>query len=180
MLAGVHIHLGPGLNIYRSPLCGRNFEYLGEDPYLAARLVVPLVQNLQAGGVLATAKHFAANNQEYDRNRISSNMDERTLREIYLPVFRAAVVEGKVGCVMNAYNPLNGVYCTENSFLNNTILKGEWGFDGILMSDWGATHSTVGAANAGLDLEMPSGMFFTPQALGAALQSGDSDDGHDR
>jgi beta-glucosidase len=169
---GVHIHLMPGLNIYRSPLCGRNFEYFGEDPYLASRMVVPLVKNLQAGGVLGTAKHFAANNQEYDRNRISSNMDERTLREIYLPAFRAAVMEGGVGCVMNAYNPLNGVYCTENNFLNNVILKGDWGFDGILMSDWGATHSTVAAANAGLDLEMPSGANFSPTALGAALNAG--------
>jgi beta-glucosidase len=169
---GVHIHLMPGLNIYRSPLCGRNFEYFGEDPYLASRMVVPLVKSLQAGGVLGTAKHFAANNQEYDRNRISSNVDERTLREIYLPAFRAAVMEGGVGCVMNAYNPLNGVYCTENNFLNNVILKGDWGFDGILMSDWGATHSTVAAANAGLDLEMPSGANFSPTALGAALNAG--------
>ncbi len=169
---GVHIHLMPGLNIYRSPLCGRNFEYFGEDPYLASGLVVPLVRDLQAGGVLGTAKHYAANNQEYERNRISSNMDERTLREIYLPAFRVAVMEGGVGCVMNAYNPFNGVYCTENIFLNNVILKGDWGFDGILMSDWGATHSTVGAANGGLDLEMPSGSFFSPSALGAALNAG--------
>jgi beta-glucosidase len=169
---GVYIHLMPALNIYRSPLCGRNFEYLGEDPYLASCLVVPLVQNLQAAGVLATAKHFAANNQEYDRFGISSDVDERTLREIYLPAFRAAVVEGTAGCVMSAYNLLNGIHCTENSLLNKTILKGEWGFDGILMSDWGATHSTVGAANGGLDLEMPSGNYFNLQTLSPTILAG--------
>ena len=138
------------------------------------------MQNLQAAGVLATAKHFAANNQEYDRYNVSSNVDERTLREIYLPAFQAAVVEGKVGCVMNAYNLLNGIHCTENGFLNKTILKGEWGFDGILMSDWGATHSAIGAANGGLDLEMPSGVYFNPQTSGARGPERCCDNGHDR
>ncbi len=169
---GVHIHLMPGLNMYRAPLCGRNFEYLGEDPFLAARLVAPLVREMQKQGVLATAKHFAANNQEYNRHNISSDMSDRTLREIYLPAFRAAVVEGKAGCVMSAYNPLNRIHCTQNNFLNNIILKGEWGFDGILMSDWGATYDGVAAANGGLDLEMPSGAYMNPTTLTPAIQAG--------
>ncbi len=168
---GVHILLGPGLNIYRSPLCGRNFEYLGEDPFLAARMVVPLVRGIQERGVLATAKHYAGNNQEYDRHTVSSELDERTLREIYLPAFQAAVVEGRAGCVMSAYNPVNGVHCTENDFLNNTILKREWAFDGILMSDWGATYDGIAAANGGLDLEMPTGAHMNSSLL-TAIEDG--------
>lgn len=168
---GVHILLGPGLNIYRSPLCGRNFEYLGEDPLLASRMVVPLVRGIQEQGVLATLKHYACNNQEYDRHSVSSDLNERTLREIYLPAFQAGVVEGHAGCVMSAYNPVNGTHCTENEFLNNTILKGEWGFDGILMSDWGATYDGIAAANGGLDLEMPTGAHLNSSLL-AAIQAG--------
>jgi beta-glucosidase-like glycosyl hydrolase len=168
----VHILLAPGMNIYRSPLCGRNFEYLGEDPYLASRMVVSLVRGVQSQGVAATLKHFACNNQEYDRHKVSSDLDERTLREIYLPAFRAGVVEARAACVMSAYNLINGAHCTEHGFLNNTILKGEWGFDGVLMSDWGATYTAVAAANGGLDLEMPVGDHFNPSLLSPAVQSG--------
>ncbi len=169
---GVHILLGPGLNIYRSPLCGRNFEYFGEDPYLASRMVVPWVKGVQGQGVLATVKHYACNNQEYDRYTVSSDVAERTLREIYLPAFRAGVEEAQVACVMSSYNLINGTYSTEHDFLNNVVLKGEWGFRGFVMSDWGATHQSVAAARGGLDLEMPYGDHFNLASLLPALQSG--------
>jgi beta-glucosidase len=170
---GVHFILAPGMNIYRAPMNGRNFEYLGEDPYLASRMAVSLVAGIQGQGVIATAKHFAANNMEYGRMDHSSDMDERTLREIYLPAFEASVKEAKAGAVMDAYNLINGVYMTQNPHLNSGILKKEWGFDGILMSDWGATHDGIAAANAGLDLEMPSAAFMNKQTLLPAIQRGD-------
>jgi len=170
---GVNIILGPGLNIYRAPMAGRNFEYLGEDPFLASRMVVPLIEGIQDQGVMATVKHFAVNNQEYDRQKVSSDLDERTLREIYLPAFEAAVREAKVGAIMDSYNLVNGVHATENSHLNNDIVKKDWGFDGIIMSDWAATHDGVAAANGGLDLEMPFAAYMTPQTLMAALKRGD-------
>jgi beta-glucosidase len=169
---GVHFILGPGLNIYRAPMAGRNFEYLGEDPYLASRIVVPLVEGIQGRGVIATIKHFAGNNQEYDRQKISSDIDERTLREIYLPAFEAAVREAQAGAIMDAYNLVNGVYMTANNHLNNEIVKQEWGFDGIIMSDWTATHDGIAAANGGLDLEMPSAVYMTPKILLPAITSG--------
>ncbi|MCX7018143.1 MAG: glycoside hydrolase family 3 C-terminal domain-containing protein [bacterium] len=169
---GVHIWLAPGMNIYRAPLCGRNFEYLGEDPFLASSMAVPLVRGVQGEGVLATVKHFACNNQEYDRHKISSEIDERTLREIYLPAFKAAVTAGGAACVMDAYNPVNGTYCTANSFLNTEFLKKECGFDGIIMSDWGAVHDAIGAANGGLDLEMPSGAFMNSKNILSAIREG--------
>ena len=134
---------------------GRNFEYLGEDPYLAARMAVSLIQGIQGQGVIATAKHFAANNQEYGRMDHSSDVDERTLREIYLPAFEASVKEAKVGAIMDAYNLVNGVYMTQNEYLNTTVARKQWGFDGIMMSDWGATHDGIAAEKGGLDLEMP-------------------------
>ena len=170
---GVHFILAPGMNIYRAPMNGRNFEYLGEDPYLASRLAVSLIEGMQSQGVIATAKHFAVNNQEYGRMDHSSDVDERTLREIYLPAFEAAVKEAKVGALMDAYNLVNGVYMFENHFLNNVIAKKEWGFDGIIMSDWGATHDGKAAANGGLDLEMPSALFMNRQTLLPAIQSGE-------
>lgn len=170
---GVHFILAPGMNIYRAPMNGRNFEYLGEDPYLASRFALALVEGVQSQGVIATAKHFAANNQEYGRMDHSSEVDERTLREIYLPAFEAAVKEAHVGAVMDAYNLVNGVYMTQNQRLNIEILKKEWGFDGILMSDWGATHDGVAAANGGLDLEMPSAQFMNSQTLLPAIKRGD-------
>ncbi len=169
---GVHILLAPAVNIYRSPLCGRNFEYMGEDPYLASTMVVPLIQGIQSQGVFATVKHFACNNQEWDRNSISSEVDERTLREIYLPAFKAAVTKAGVKCVMNSYNLVNGVHASQNHFLLTDILKNEWKFKGFVMSDWASTYDGVAAANAGLDLEMPSGAFMNPQNLLPAVKDG--------
>ena len=169
---GVHFILAPGMNIYRAPVNGRNFEYFGEDPFLASRMAVSVIQGIQGQRVIATAKHFAGNNSEFERMTLSSDIDERTLREIYLPSFEASVKEAKVGAVMDAYNLVNGVYMTQNNHLNIEILKKEWGFDGILMSDWGATHDGVAAANGGLDLEMPSPTFMNSETLLPALKKG--------
>lgn len=169
---GVHFILAPGLNIYRSPLNGRNFEYFGEDPYLASRMAVNIIQGIQSQNVIATAKHFIANNSEYGRMDHSSDIDERTLREIYLPAFEASVREAKVGALMDAYNLVNGVFMTENKYVNGQIAKQEWGFDGIIMSDWGATHDGVAAANGGLDLEMPSAAFMNATNLLPAIKNG--------
>ena len=169
---GVNILLAPAVNIYRSPLCGRNFEYMGEDPFLASQLVAPLIQGIQSQEVLATVKHFACNNQEWDRHNISSEVDERALNEIYLPAFKAAVQQGKVGCVMTAYNLLNGVHCSQDDWLINQTLKGKWGFAGFVMSDWTSTYDAVNTANAGLDLEMPYAKFMNPANLLPAIQDG--------
>jgi beta-glucosidase len=169
---GVHFILAPGMNIYRAPMNGRNFEYFGEDPYLASRMAVPYIEGIQSQGVIATAKHFVANNMEYGRMDHSADVDERTLREIYLPAFEASVKEAKVGALMDAYNLVNGVYMTQNGYLNNEVVKKQWGFDGIIMSDWEATHDGIAAANNGLDLEMPSGAFMNLQTLGPAVQHG--------
>ena len=144
--------LGPGVNIYRSPLCGRNFEYFGEDPYLASETAVQYIEGMQSEGVMATIKHFAGNNQEWDRHQVSSDIDERTLHEIYLPAFRKAVEQAGVGAVMSSYNLVNGQHATENEQLAVDILRGMWGFEGIFMSDWNATYSAEGAANRGLCL----------------------------
>ncbi len=169
---GVHFILGPGMNIYRAPMNGRNFEYFGEDPFLASRMAVGVIQGIQGQSVIATAKHFAGNNSEFARMTLNSDIDERTLREIYLPAFEASVKEGHVGAVMDAYNLVNGSYMTQNAHLNNEILKKEWGFDGIVMSDWGGTHDGVAAANGGLDLEMPSPSFMNRDTLLPALKNG--------
>ena len=169
---GVHFILAPGMNIYRAPMNGRNFEYFGEDPFLAGRIAVSVIKGIQGERVIATAKHFAGNNSEFARTTLSSDIDERTLHEIYLPAFEASVKEGNVGAVMDAYNLVNGVYMTENNHLNNEILKKEWGFDGILMSDWGATHDGIAAANGGLDFEMPSPTFMNSDTLLPALRDG--------
>ncbi len=169
---GVDFLLGPGVNIARSPVSGRNFEYLSEDPYLNAQLVVPYIEGVQAQGVSATVKHFAANNQEYDRHNVSSDVDERTLRELYLPAFEAAVKVAGVTAVMDSYNLLNGVHATQNDFLNVKVLKGEWGFRGLLMSDWDATYDGVAAANNGLDLEMPYAKFMNEKTLLPAVKAG--------
>jgi beta-glucosidase len=169
---GVNILLGPAVNIYRSPLCGRNFEYMGEDPFLASTMVAPMVQGIQSQGVLATVKHFACNNQEWDRNRISSEVDERTLHEIYFPAFRAAVQQGGVACVMTSYNLLNGVHCADNDYLMNQVLKGDWNFKGFVMSDWAAVHNGLDAANGGLDLEMPFARFMNHATLTQAINDG--------
>lgn len=169
---GVAIMLGPGVNLAREPLNGRNFEYFGEDPWLASRMAVGYIQGMQRQGVIATIKHFAANNVETDRHTVDVQVDERTLRELYLPAFEAAVREAHVGAVMSSYNRLNGVYSTQSHWLNQQVLKGEWGFDGLLMSDWGATYDGVGAANGGLDVEMPAAEHMTPDTLRAALDRG--------
>jgi len=146
--------LAPALNIQRTPLCGRNFEYMGEDPFLTSRMAVNYIQGEQAQGVASCAKHYAANNQEYERNTINVEMDERTLREIYLPSFRAAAQEAGVLTFMGAYNLFRGQHCCENDYLLNKILKGEWGFKGLVMSDWGGVHHTDLAVFNGMDLEM--------------------------
>jgi len=169
---GVNILLGPGVNIDRTPVAGRNFEYFTEDPYLAARITVNYIEALQAEGVVATVKHFAVNNEEFNRHNANAIVDERTLREIYLPAFEAAVTEAHSDAVMNSYNVLNGQHATQNEFLNNKVLKGEWGFQGILMSDWDATYDSVGAANNGLDLEMPNGRFMNAEGLVPAVKAG--------
>src|SRR5579872_763345 len=169
---GVHILLGPGVNIYRAPMNGRNFEYMGEDPYLAARTAVGYIRGVQSQGVVATIKHYAGNNEEYDRHNISSDIGEQALREIYLPAFEAAVREAQVGAIMDSYNLLNGVHATQNAWLNDSVAKRDWGFDGVIMSDWDATYDGVAAANGGLDLEMPSGHFMNPGTLLPAIQNG--------
>ncbi len=170
---GVHILLAPGVNIYRGAYCGRNFEYAGEDPYLSSRFAVSYIRGVQDQGVCATVKHFAVNYMEYGRHTTSSDVDERTLNEIYFPAFRAAVTEGGAGALMTAYNLVNGIHCSEHPGLILDTLKGEWQFDGVVMSDWLSTYSVAGAANAGLDLEMPTADQFTEQNLVAALERGE-------
>jgi beta-glucosidase len=169
---GVHFLLAPGVNIARSPLDGRNFEYLSEDPFLNASLAVPYIEGVQSQGVIATVKHYALNNQEYNRHNVSSDADERTIREIYLPAFEAAVTQAHVDAVMDSYNLINSVHATQNPLLNLKVLKGEWGFQGILMSDWDATYDGVAAANNGLDLEMPSPRFMNAATLLPAVKDG--------
>jgi beta-glucosidase len=169
---GVHFMLGPGVNISRSPLCGRNFEYFGEDPFLASRTAVAYITGMQSQGVSATIKHYMGNNQEFLRHDADSVIDERTMREIYLPTFEAAVKETHVGAIMDSYNLINGQHATQNGVLNKDIAKKEWGFEGIIMSDWDATYDGVAAANGGLDLEMPSGKFMNRSNLLPAVKSG--------
>jgi beta-glucosidase len=169
---GVHFMLGPGVNIYRAPMNGRNFEYFGEDPFLASRTAVAYIEGMQSRGVSATIKHFMGNNQEFDRHNMDSVIDERTMREIYLPVFEAAVKEARVGAIMDSYNLTNGVHMTQNGYLNTDVVKKEWGFSGLIMSDWTSTYDAVGAANGGLDLEMPSGEFMNREKLLPAIHAG--------
>jgi beta-glucosidase len=169
---GVNFLLGPGVNIHRSPLNGRNFEYFGEDPFLASRVTVAYINGVQSQGVSATVKHFMANNSEFDRHNTDSIIDERTMREIYLPAFEAAVKEAHVGAIMNSYNLVNGSHATQNDWMNNQVAKKEWGFDGIMMSDWTSTYDTAGAANGGLDLEMPSARFLNKEKLLPLIKEG--------
>ncbi len=169
---GVHILLAPGINILRAPMGGRNFEYFSEDPFLNSRIGVSYIKGLQKEKVVATVKHYLANNQEWDRNNISSDIDERTLQEIYLPAFKAAVQEGEVGSVMNSYNPVNGIYTTQNYYLNNEILKGKWGFDGFIMSDWSSTYNGIEAAKGGLDLEMSRAVHMNKKDMALAIKNG--------
>src|SRR5689334_2549314 len=149
--------LGPTVNINRTPLWGRNFEGYGEDPYLTSRLGVAYIKGVQGEGVIATVKHFAANNQEFERHRVNAKIDERALYEIYFPAFKAAVQEAGVWSVMSAYNKLNDLYCAENPFLLTDVLRKQWGFKGLIVSDWGSTYSTANTVNAGMDIEMPGG-----------------------
>jgi beta-glucosidase len=169
---GIHFLLAPGVNIYRAPMNGRNFEYLGEDPLLASRIAVGYIEGVQSQGVSATVKHFLANNSEFDRHRTDSILDDRTMREIYLPAFEAAVKDAKVGALMTSYNLVNGVHASQYGPLITDVAKKEWGFDGVVMSDWKATYDGVGAANAGLDLEMPSAVAMNRQSLLPAVKAG--------
>ena len=169
---GVHFMLGPAVNIYRAPMNGRNFEYMGEDPYLAGKIAIGYIKGMQSQGVSATVKHFAVNNSEFDRHNTDAIVDERTLREIYLPAFEAAVKEGQVGAVMDSYNLVNGIHGSQNSHLNIDILKKEWGFTGLLMSDWTSTYDTLGIANGGLDMEMPKGVYMNRATLLPLIKEG--------
>jgi beta-glucosidase len=148
-----NVLLGPGVNIYRTPLNGRNFEYMGEDPFLASRMVVPYVQGVQQNGVAACVKHFALNNQEVDRHTVNVNVSDRALYEIYLPPFKAAVTEGKAWAIMGAYNRYKGQWCCQNEYLLNNILRGEWHFDGVVVSDWGGVNNTEQSIYQGVDME---------------------------
>jgi beta-glucosidase len=168
---GKDVILGPAINITRTPVNGRTFEYMSEDPLLNSRIVVGYINGVQSTGVASCVKHFAVNNQETNRGAVDVRVGERALREIYLPAFKAAVEDAHVRCLMSAYNKVNGQYCGENKFLLTTVAKGEWGFKGLVMSDWGGTHSTVDAAMNGLDIEMGSDKYFT-QPLFEAVKAG--------
>lgn len=173
---GVHVVLGPGVNIKRSPLCGRNFEYYSEDPLLSGMMGAAHVEGLQSQGVGASVKHFAANNQETDRMQVSAGVDERTLREIYLPAFERVVKVARPATVMSAYNKINGVYASENLWLLTEVLRQEWGFEGLVVSDWGAVNNRVEALKAGLDLEMPGSEGKTNQEIVQAVRNGQLDE----
>ena len=169
---GKNVLLGPGMNIIRTPLCGRNYDYYGEDPWLSASIAVGYVEGLQSEDTVACIKHFALNNQEQYRGSIDVDVDERTLREIYLPAFEACVRQGHAMAVMAAYNRFRGEYCAQNAYLLQTVLKGEWGFTGSVISDWGATHDTREAATKGLDLEMGSRGAFEDYHFARELKEG--------
>jgi beta-glucosidase len=169
---GIDVVLGPGINIKRSPLCGRNFEYVSEDPLLAGEVGAALVTGIQEGGVATSLKHFAANNQETERMRVSADMDERTLREIYLRGFQRVVTKARPATLMSSYNRINGTHTGEDRRITTDILRGEWGFEGLVMSDWGAVHDRVAGIHAGLDLEMPAAGEGRVKELLAAVKSG--------
>ncbi|WP_436777626.1 glycoside hydrolase family 3 C-terminal domain-containing protein [Yinghuangia sp. YIM S09857] len=173
---GIDVVLGPGVNIKRSPLCGRNFEYYSEDPLLSGVLAAAHVRAMQASGAGASVKHFAANNQEDDRVHVSADVDERTLREIYFPAFERVVTEAKPATVMCSYNRVNGVFAAENPWLLTEVLRDEWGFDGLVVSDWGAVHDRVAALNAGLDLAMPMDWGVGEASVLEAVRSGELDE----
>jgi beta-glucosidase len=168
--------LGPGINMKRSPLCGRNFEYFSEDPYLAGELGIGIVDGIQSGEVGTSVKHYAANNQETDRLRVDARVDERTLREIYLPAFERTVTACRPWTVMCAYNKVNGLSSSENSWLLTTVLREEWGFEGLVVSDWGAVYHRVPALKAGLDLEMPPDLARSPRQIVEAVRAGELDE----
>jgi len=168
---GVRIMLCPGVNIYRSPLCGRNFEYYGEDPFLASEIAANYIQGIQQHRVIATIKHFAANNQEYQRHWTGSVVDERTLNEIYFPTFRKAVEKAGVAAVMTSYNTVNGLHAAESAWLIEENLR-KWGFEGIVMSDWKSTYTTMGVLTSGLDLEMPKNYTTKPEMVKPLIENG--------
>ncbi|WP_278236080.1 glycoside hydrolase family 3 C-terminal domain-containing protein [Isoptericola sp. AK164] len=172
----VGVLLGPGVNMKRSPLCGRNFEYFSEDPHLAGELAADLVDGIQSQGVGTSLKHFAANNQETDRMRVSAEVDERTLREIYLPAFETVVTRSQPWTVMCAYNKINGVYASQDPWLLTEVLRDEWGFEGLVVSDWGAVDDRVEGVAAGLDLEMPSSAGINDARVVAAVRAGELDE----
>ena len=157
---GVGLVLGPGANLKRNPLCGRNFEYFSEDPYLAGKLAAGFIRGVEARGIGTSLKHFAVNSQEYRRFTSDSVLDERTLRELYLTAFEIAVKEGKPSTVMCAYPKLNGVHCSDNKDLLSGILRSEWGFDGMVVTDWGAMNDRLEGFRAGCDLNMPGGSAY--------------------
>ena len=169
---GVQVMLGPAVNIHRSPLGGRNGEYFSEDPFLAGRLAVGYIRGMQGTGAVACIKHFACNNEEVDRFTVDVQVSERALREIYFPAFEAGVKEGGVWTVMSSYNRLNGPYASANRYLLTDVLKRGWGFEGMVMSDWGGVHTATGAINAGNDLEMPGRGFMAPQKVKEVLSRG--------
>lgn len=173
---GVHVALGPGVNIKRSPLCGRNFEYYSEDPLLTGVLAAAHVRGQQAHGVGASVKHFAANNQETDRMRVSADVDERTLREIYFPAFERVVADSRPATVMCSYNRVNGVHASENRWLLTDVLREQWGFAGTVVSDWGAVRDPVSALRAGLDLQMPATGGASARRIVEAVQAGALDE----
>jgi beta-glucosidase len=173
---GVAVVLGPGINLKRSPLCGRNFEYFSEDPLVSGVLGAAMIDGVQRQGVGASLKHYAANNQETDRLRVSAEVDERTLRELYLAGFEHAVRKARPWTVMCAYNKVNGTYASQHPWLLSTVLRGEWGFDGLVVSDWGAVHDRVAALAAGLDLEMPPNLGVSDTAIVAAVRAGQLDE----
>jgi len=167
-----NVLLGPCINIHRDPRAGRNFESFGEDPYLTSRIAVSYIRGLQSEKVIATTKHFACNNQEFERNSMDSKVDERTLHEIYLPAFKAAVQEGHTWAIMSSYNRLNGHYTSSNTWLLQNLLKESWGFQGFVMSDWGAVHSVVPTLYAGMDIEMPTAKYLNEKNVIQAIQHG--------
>ena len=169
---GVGLVLGPGANIKRNPLCGRNFEYFSEDPYLAGKLAAGFIRGVEAEGIGTSLKHFAANSQEKSRFNSDSIMDERSMREIYLSAFEIAVKEGKPSTVMCAYPKLNGVHCSDNQELLDTVLRKEWGFDGMVVTDWGALNDRIEGFKAGCDLNMPGGSAYMEKAAARAVQDG--------
>lgn len=168
--------LGPAVNIKRSPLCGRNFEYMSEDPYLAGKMAASYIRGVQSKGVGTSIKHFAANNQEYNRMSCSSEVDERTLREIYLPPFEEAVKAAQPKTVMCSYNKINGVYSADNEWLLTKVLREEWGFEGYVMTDWGAISDRVQGIRAGLELEMPASGGANDAKIMAAVRDGSLDE----
>lgn len=167
---GIQVMLGPGVNIYRAPLCGRNYEYYGEDPYLASETALQYILGMQQNGVMSTIKHFALNNQEYERHMVDSDADERTINEIYFPTFRKAVEKGRVGAVMTSYNRVNGIHASENPWLIGTLRS--WGHEGIIMSDWRSCYSTLNVIKGGLDLEMPRNDVLNYERIKPLLDNG--------